>query len=258
VRIAGADVVQRAHEVRGAGTLAGDYAAVDGTLTGRENLRRMSRLHGLRSRDARRRADQLLDRFDLTAAADRRVSTYSGGMRRRLDIAISLVSTPQVLFLDEPTTGLDPRSRSEVWEFVRQLSRDGVTVLLTTQYLEEADQPADRIAVLDEGAIVAAGTAAQLKKQVGAARLEVRFDGGDTASIVTDGSLGSLHQQLGDLRQDPRGVEALELRTPTLDDAFLALTSQPAPLRGREPAPTTAHSSPRPTRPTTPTTGSLS
>lgn len=221
--IGGFDVARQAHEVRGVISLTGQYAAVDELLTARENLTMMARLLGL-GRDANRRADELLSAFALTDAADRRVETFSGGMRRRLDIAVSLVKQPQVLFLDEPTTGLDPRSRNAVWQFVRELASQGTTVLLTTQYLEEADQLADRIAVLHNGSIVANGTAAELKTRVGAARLQITFDDGTNYEVATDGSVAQLHHQLGGLLDDNRTVTNLELRTPTLDDAFLTLT----------------------------------
>jgi ABC-2 type transport system ATP-binding protein len=164
--VAGFDVMSERRAVRRSISLTGQYAAVDELQTGAENLYMMGRLAGLSRRDARRRAAELLERFDLVAAGGRRVGTYSGGMRRRLDLACSLVGRPAVLFLDEPTTGLDPRSRQAMWEVIGELLADGVTVFLTTQYLEEADRLADRIAVLDRGRIVAEGTAAELKRMV--------------------------------------------------------------------------------------------
>ncbi len=170
-RVAGHDVVTGANAVRGAISLTAQEAAVDGLLTGRENLRMMARLRGA----SRARADELLERFDLSEAADRRVSTYSGGMKRRLDLAMSLVITPEVLFLDEPTTGLDPRSRMAVWDAVTTLVDEGVTVLLTTQYLEEADRLANRIAVIDGGHVVAQGTAAELKAHAAVETLDEVF-----------------------------------------------------------------------------------
>ena len=170
-RVAGHDVVTDANAVRGAISLTAQEAAVDGLLTGRENLRMMARLRGA----SRARADELLERFDLSEAADRRVTTYSGGMKRRLDLAMSLVITPAVLFLDEPTTGLDPRSRMAVWDAVTTLVDEGVTVLLTTQYLEEADRLANRIAVIDGGNIVAQGTAAELKAHAAVETLDEVF-----------------------------------------------------------------------------------
>lgn len=231
--IAGYDVVQQDHDVRGVISLTGQYAAVDELLTARENLHMMAQLNGI-GHNAASRTENLLDRFDLTAAANRRVGTFSGGMRRRLDIAVSLVSQPDVLFLDEPTTGLDPRSRGAVWQFVRDLADSGTTVLLTTQYLEEADQLADRIAVLHQGSIVANGTPTQLKSQVGAARLKIRFDDGTDHDVATDGSITQLHALLGELLSDTRTVSNLELRTPTLDDAFLVLTQDQSDHRDAE------------------------
>jgi ABC-2 type transport system ATP-binding protein len=171
VRVAGHDVVTDADAVRASISLTAQEAAVDGLLSGRENLRMMARLRGA----SRARADELLERFDLVDAADRRVATYSGGMKRRLDLAMSLVITPTVLFLDEPTTGLDPRSRMAVWEAVTTLVDEGVTVLLTTQYLEEADRLADRIAVIDGGRVVAQGTAAELKAHAAVETLDEVF-----------------------------------------------------------------------------------
>ena len=173
--VAGYDVVREADQVRYRIGLAGQHAAVDEKLPGRENLRMFGRLYHLPERVARRRADDLLDQFGLTDAAGRVVKTYSGGMRRRLDIAASLIVAPPVLFLDEPTTGLDPRSRSEVWDCLRELVAGGTTLILTTQYLDEADQLADQIAVIDEGTVVAAGTPAQLKERTGENRLDDVF-----------------------------------------------------------------------------------
>lgn len=227
-RFGGFDIGADGDSVRGIIALTGQYAAVDGLLTGRENLEMMSRLHDLGRKAARRRARELLERFDLVAAADRRVDSYSGGMRRRLDIAVSLITSPRVLFLDEPTTGLDPRSRNEVWALVRELADEGVTILLTTQYLEEADRLADRIAVLDGGAIVASGSATELKQRVGSARIEVGFDHADAVSVPTDGSLRGIHAALDELLSAGHGDGAVELRSPTLDDAFLALTGRHA------------------------------
>ncbi len=185
-RVAGYDVTRDPREVQRRISLTGQAAAVDGLLTGDENLRMLGRLCGLTPARSRARAAELLDRFDLADAARKLVSTYSGGMRRRLDLALSLISTPPVVFLDEPTTGLDTRSRRELWDAIRNLAADGAAVLLTTQYLEEADRLADRIALLDDGRIVASGTAAELKSRVG---------------------------------------DELSLPEPTLDDVFLALTT---------------------------------
>jgi ABC-type multidrug transport system ATPase subunit len=173
--VCGYDVVAEAADVRRSIGLAGQYAAVEETLTGRENLEMVGRLYHLGTAEARRRADELLDRFDLDDAADRMAKTYSGGMRRRLDLAASLTGQPQVLFLDEPTTGLDPRSRSGLWEVIRKLVDDGTSLLLCTQYLEEADRLADAITVIDHGKVIAEGTADQLKSRVGGDVLEFRI-----------------------------------------------------------------------------------
>lgn len=227
-RLGGFDLVREADSVRDVISLTGQYAAVDGLLTGRENVEMMSRLGGFGRRDSRRRADELLERFDLGAASRRRVHTYSGGMRRRLDIALSLITRPRVLFLDEPTTGLDPRSRNAVWEFVRELAADGVTILLTTQYLEEADHLADRVALIDGGVVAASGTAQQLKAQVGSSRLDVAYGDGHSESHPTDGSVSGLHSLLARLADDPRDVRSVDLRSPSLDDVFLTLTGHTA------------------------------
>jgi oleandomycin transport system ATP-binding protein len=173
--VLGYDVARQAHQVRQLIGLAGQYASLDETLTGTENLVLIGRLIGLPRKEAKERAARLLAKFRLAGAAARAVKTYSGGMRRRLDLAASLVATPRVLFLDEPTTGLDPRSRTELWDVVRELVKDGVTVLLTTQYLEEADQLADRIAVIDHGRVIAQGTSAELKELTGADTLDAVF-----------------------------------------------------------------------------------
>ena len=178
-KVLGHDVVAQAPAVRPLIGLAGQFAAVDELLTGRENLRMFGRLFHLSRREAGRRADEMLERFDLVDAADRNARTYSGGMRRRLDLASALLTRPLVLFLDEPTTGLDPRSRSQIWTVVRELKAQGTTVLLTTQYLEEADQLADRIAVIDHGRVIAEGTVDELKDQIGGQMLEVRLSSAD-------------------------------------------------------------------------------
>ncbi|TWC01599.1 ABC-2 type transport system ATP-binding protein [Brevibacterium jeotgali] len=222
-RVGGFDLLREADGVRDVISLTGQYAAVDGLLTGRENLEMMSRLGGLSRSESRRRTAQLLERFDLGQASGRRVRTYSGGMRRRLDIAISLVTRPRVLFLDEPTTGLDPCSRSAVWDFVRELADDGVTILLTTQYLEEADRLADRVAVVDDGVIAASGTSEQLKAQIGSSRLDVGFHDGEVESYPTDGSVAGVHGALTRVLSDPREAQSVDLRSPSLDDVFLAL-----------------------------------
>src|SRR5690606_28426299 len=175
-RVLGHDLVREAHAVRSRISLTGQFASVDEDLTGRENLVLLARLLGFRGRAGKERAQELLLAFDLAEAADKQIKTYSGGMRRRLDIAASLVVTPDLIFLDEPTTGLDPRSRNQVWDIVRALVADGTTVLLTTQYLEEADQLANRIAVIDQGKVIAEGTSAELKKSVGSGVLHLRVN----------------------------------------------------------------------------------
>ncbi|MFP4634865.1 MAG: ATP-binding cassette domain-containing protein [Nitriliruptoraceae bacterium] len=244
-RIFGYDVVHDADAVRRSIGLTGQYAAVDGLLTGRENLRMFGELFHLPGRVARRRADELLERFDLSDAADRPAHTYSGGMRRRLDLASSLLVRPRLLFLDEPTTGLDPRSRNAIWEATRELVEHGTTLLLTTQYLEEADHLADRIAVIDEGHIIAEGTGDQLKDAVGGQVVEVvLIDAADRAGAlealpqaearpdprqlrvaVGDGSaLGTVGEIVDTLRHLDIDVHDLGLRRPTLDDVFLQLT----------------------------------
>ncbi|MPZ94913.1 MAG: ATP-binding cassette domain-containing protein [Propionibacteriales bacterium] len=251
-RVAGVDVIGRPAAVRRMIGLSGQYAAVDSYLTGRENLRMIGSLSGLRHVPARERADELLDLFDLAGAADRTARTYSGGMRRRLDVAASLVARPPVLFLDEPTTGLDPRGRIGLWELLHALTEVGTTLLLTTQYLEEADRLADTIVVLDAGRAIATGTAAQLKAQVGGDRLEVRaVPGHDPAALaaaltglgsgppVVDSAAGRVVLPVDDgpgvlpevaVRLAAAGltVADLALRRPSLDDVFLTLTGQPA------------------------------
>jgi ABC-2 type transport system ATP-binding protein len=225
--VAGYDVRVEADEVRRRIALTGQAVAVDDILTGRENLAMLAELAGLRPRAAAARARALLDRFELADAGDRRVATYSGGMRRRLDLALSFVVTPEVVFLDEPTTGLDTRSRRQLWDVIRALADGGTTVFLTTQYLEEADQLADRIAVLDDGRIVALGTPAQLKALVGDESVEVRdAEGAVVRSIPTDGSVSGLRRALQDLEAaGEQGV--VSLRQPSLDDVFLSLTTTP-------------------------------
>lgn len=224
-RVAGYDVVRESVAVRRAIGLTGQSVAVDGALTGEENLRMMGRLAGLSRRDESRRGAELLERFDLVPAARKLTRTYSGGMRRRLDLALSLIVSPPVLFLDEPTTGLDTRSRSELWEVIRAIRDDGSTVFLTTQYLEEADVLADRIALLDNGRIVAEGTAAELKARTGGDVVELR-DSDDVLihEIATDGSLAGLRAAIDELdSRFERGT--VSIRRPTLDDVFLALTA---------------------------------
>ncbi|MGW6268028.1 MULTISPECIES: ABC transporter ATP-binding protein [unclassified Streptomyces] len=251
-RVAGHDIRTGRREVRRAISLTGQFAAVDETQTGAENLRMMARLAGLPRAAARARAAELLARFDLTRAADRLVRTYSGGMRRRVDLAAGLVGEPEVIFLDEPTTGLDPRSRQEMWEVVRDLTAQGTTVFLTTQYLEEADQLADRIAVLHEGVIAAEGSPSTLKSLASGHRLEATLTTREaylrltdrathhapetlTLGFPTDGTAPDVRALLDELDPGRTDFAAFTIRTATLDDVFLSLTSTPAP----GPAPTT-------------------
>ena len=223
--VGGIDVVRSPEQVKQRISLTGQAAAVDDVLTGTENLVMLGRLSGLSKRAARARAGELLERFALTDAAAKRVGTYSGGMRRRLDLALSFVVTPEILFLDEPTTGLDTRSRRELWDVIRSLAEAGTTVFLTTQYLEEADQLADRIAVLDGGRAVAVGTPAALKARVGGDTVELHDAHGDLLrEVPTDGTVTGLRRALDVL--DEAGAEGVvTLRRPSLDDVFLALTS---------------------------------
>src|SRR5690242_4563096 len=247
--VLGHDVVAEAPAVRLRIGLTGQYAAVDDALSGVENLRLIGRLLDLSRRDARRRTDELIERFGLSEAAGRRVKTYSGGMRRRLDLAASLVGRPDVLFLDEPTTGLDPRHRNEVWEHVRALAAEGTTVLLTTQYLEEADQLAEDLVVLDRGQVIASGTPASLKAEIGGQLLHVRpLHRADVGAAVTllgelttetpaidptgeltlSGDPALLHRLGARLEEAGVPVAELGLRLPSLDDVFLTLTGRPA------------------------------
>jgi ABC-2 type transport system ATP-binding protein len=249
-RVAGFDVVKDAARLRERIGLAGQYAAVDENLTGLENLTMVGRLYGMRRGDAKARGLELLDRFDLDEAANRPVKTYSGGMRRRLDLADALVANPPVLFLDEPTTGLDPRSRLNLWETIESLVAEGTTVLLTTQYLDEADRLANTIAVIDHGKVIAEGTSDELKDRVGGERLEVRLDEGadvdtavaaltpmsDDAPLAEDGLVKiTVHERRGTIVEAVRllteagvGVDDLVIRRPTLDDVFLSLTGHVA------------------------------
>ena len=257
-RVAGYDVVRDAEALRSVIGLAGQYAAVDENLTGRENLDLVGRLYHLGKSEASRRADEMLERFELTDAANRTVKTYSGGMRRRLDLGASLVGRPQVLFLDEPTTGLDPRSRFGLWDVIRELVDDGTTLLLTTQYLEEADRLADHIAVIDGGRVIAEGTTDELKSRVGgdllALRVADRARVAEAAAAIAD--LGSGAPQVvaesGEVslpvregasilaevvrRLDAAGLEIsdLALGRPSLDDVFLALTGHVAEAAGED------------------------
>jgi ABC-2 type transport system ATP-binding protein len=246
VWVAGHDVAREPDAVRDVIGVTGQFSAIDELLTGRENLALMADLHHLARADARRRVGELLERFELVDAADRMAVTYSGGMRRRLDLAMTLIGVPQIIFLDEPTTGLDPRSRRTVWEIVRSLASDGTAVFLTTQYLEEADQLADEVAILDRGRLVAQGTARELKQRIPGGRIDLRFadrgtllaaagalhisvsdDAPLTLRIPTDGNVATLRRVLRDL--DPAGADVVDLaiHTPDLDDVFLALTGQP-------------------------------
>ncbi|WP_194396451.1 ATP-binding cassette domain-containing protein [Microbacterium atlanticum] len=223
--VAGFDVTAAPEQVQRRISLTGQAAAVDDALTGTENLVMLGRLSGLSRRAARARAAELLQQFALTDAATRRVGTYSGGMRRRLDLALSFVVAPEVLFLDEPTTGLDTRSRRELWDVIRSLADAGTTVFLTTQYLEEADQLADRVAVLDGGRVVGSGTAAELKARVGGDAVQVHdAQGALLREVPTDGSVSGLRRALDVL--DESGTQGVvTLRRPSLDDVFLTLTS---------------------------------
>jgi ABC-2 type transport system ATP-binding protein len=248
-RVAGHDVVADRHRVRRSISLTGQYAAVDELQTGEENLRMMGRLAGLPRAQARRRAGELLERFELVNAGQRKVATYSGGMRRRLDLAASLVTRPVVLFLDEPTTGLDPRSRQAMWDVIGELVAGGVTVFLTTQYLEEADQLADRIAVIDGGRVVAEGTSAELKQRVAGPRLDLtladarayeavagalgertvhRDEVRLTLGVATDGSAGRVRDLLDEVDPERDAVASFAIHSATLDDVFLALTGRVA------------------------------
>jgi len=259
-RVAGFDVVRQANELRAAIGLAGQYAAVDERLTGRENLTLVGQLYHLGRTTARRRAEELLERFELTGAANRRVKTYSGGMRRRLDLAASLVGQPRILFLDEPTAALDPRSRIGLWGVIAQLVDDGTTLLLTTQYLEEADRLADQIVVIDEGRVVAEGTSDELKSRVGGQVLDVavspRREVEVAAAALATLAAGpvEIDRQTGRMAVpirpgspaladavrllDAAGihVDDVGLRRPTLDEVFLELTGKAMTPSAREPS----------------------
>jgi len=255
--VSGFDVVRQRAQVRRAISLTGQNVAIDELQTGAENLRMMARLAGMTAGRARRRALDLLDSFDLGTAGNRRVSTYSGGMRRRLDLAAGLVGRPAVLFLDEPTTGLDLPSRQALWQAVGDLVSAGVSVLLTTQYLEEADQLADRIAVINGGVVVAQGSPTELKSQIADQRLDLtlvdasafddvsRLLGGRvinsdpvrrTISLATDGSAAQIRCVLDEVDPHSRAVGTFALHVATLDDVFLALTGRPADQSDKEPA----------------------
>ena len=224
--VAGHDLVVEGDAVRRSIGLTGQYAAVDDVLTGQENLLMMARLRKLSGSAARKRTRELLEEFDLVEAAGRRAGTYSGGMKRRLDLAVSMIERPRLLFLDEPTTGLDPRSREQVWATVRQLRAEGVTILLTTQYLEEADRLADVVGVLDAGRIIAEGTPEQLKTTVGAEQVRLELADGSVQTVTTDGSATAMAEVLADAARRQLDVRRVETVRPSLDDVFLSLTDR--------------------------------
>jgi ABC-2 type transport system ATP-binding protein len=249
-QVAGHDVAAEADAVRVAIGVTGQFSAVDNLLTGEENLLLMADLHHLGRTEGRRRAAALLDQFDLTDAAKKTAATYSGGMQRRLDLAMTLVGNPRLIFLDEPTAGLDPRSRRNMWQTIRDLAAQGVTIFLTTQYLEEADQLSDRIAVLDHGRIVAQGTADELKRQIPGGHIQLEFENiaeleaaarllgvtsrGDESlclQVPSDGNIPALRKLLDRLDDASAKVERLSIHTPDLDDVFFAFTSHPDPQK---------------------------
>ncbi len=252
IRVAGYDLATEPHAIRGVIGVTGQFSAVDNLLTGAENLRLMTDLRHFGRRAGAQRVSELLERFELSDAADRPLSTYSGGMRRRLDLAMTLVGDPRLIFLDEPTSGLDPRSRRTMWQIIRELVADGVTIFLTTQYLDEADQLAHRIAVLDHGRIVAEGTPGELKRRIPGGHIELRFADSDplraaaavleiapptgeqlTLQVPGDGTIAALRQLIERLDDARVEVEDLSIHTPDLDDVFFAVTGRstadPAP-----------------------------
>jgi ABC-2 type transport system ATP-binding protein len=243
VQVAGYDLLRNPHAVRASIGVTGQFSAVDNLLTGTENLLLMADLHHLRRADGRRRAADLLSQFDLTDAADKLISTYSGGMRRRLDLAMTLIGDPRIIFLDEPTTGLDPRGRRTMWQHIRDLVARGVTIFLTTQYLEEADELADQVAVLDHGRLVAQGTPDELKSRIPGGHVRLHFTDPAalesaaaalhealpdqealTLTIPSDGSVHSMHVLLDQLDRKAIGAGRVSVHTPDLDDVFFALT----------------------------------
>ena len=255
MRIAGHDVVTDPVGVRAAIGVTGQFSAVDNLLTGAENLQLMTDLRHLGREVGRQRVAELLEQFDLTDAAHKSLSTYSGGMRRRLDLAMTLVDRPTVIFLDEPTTGLDPRSRLTMWQIIRELTAVGVTILLTTQYLDEADQLADRIAVLDQGRIVAAGTPAELKGRIPGGHVRLHFadprllhearallpaaapdEDQLVLQVAADGTVDALRELLDELHEAHIDVERLSIHTADLDDVFLAVTGSAAIVPPDDPA----------------------
>ncbi len=246
VRVAGHDLVREADAIRAAIGVTGQYSAVDKLLTGEENLLLMADLRHLDRAEGRRRAAELLERFDLVDAARTMAATYSGGMRRRLDLAMTLVGDPRIIFLDEPTIGLDPRSRKSMWQIVRDLVAGGVTIFLTTQYLEEADELADRIALLDQGVLIAEGTSEELKRLIPGGHLELRFtdpaglaaacavvgagsrdEQALTLQVPSDGSVGAIRSLLASLDGQSIEIAEMSVHTPDLDDVFLTLTGSP-------------------------------
>jgi ABC-2 type transport system ATP-binding protein len=247
LRVGGHDVVTDPDGVRALIGVTGQFSAVDNYLTGEENLRLMADLRHLGREAGRARIAELLEQFDLTDAARKPLSTYSGGMRRRLDLAMTLVGNPSVIFLDEPTTGLDPRSRRTMWQIIRELASEGVTIFLTTQYLDEADELADYVAVLDHGRIVAEGTPAELKRRIPGGHIQLQFGELDalraavglipsatadddqlTLQVPGGGSIASLRRVLNELDDASINVENLSIHTPDLDDVFFAVTGRPA------------------------------
>lgn len=247
VEVNGFNVVRQSAKVRSSIGLTGQFAAVDEYLTGKENLQLMGRLYRLSREDTARRTQELLEQFDLVEASNRLTRTYSGGMKRRIDLAMSLIASPPVIFLDEPTTGLDPRSRLTMWEIIKKLAESGTTILLTTQYMEEADYLADNIIVIDNGEVIAEGSSDSLKSKVGSEHLEITisnkndyerakqlldgkgtkaFDERQTISVVTKGGIKRLHEVLQQIDKAKVDVDSVSLHRPTLDDVFLSLTGR--------------------------------